>query len=66
MSDEAPPLPRTETYLNESDVIVHSPPSLALYMPPQYNPPPIYTTTYEMDADEREQYAQALANGCIN
>jgi len=35
-------------------------------MPPQYNPPPIYTTTYEMDADEREQYAQALANGCIN
>ena len=68
--DDAPPLPRTETYINESDEIIHSPPRLASYRPPPYKPQPTKPSTYltemEMDADEREQYAQAKANGCMD
>lgn len=65
---EAPPLPRAETYSTESDEIVHSPPSLASYRPPPYKPPSMKPSTYlmDMDSDEREQYAQAKANGCID
>ena len=68
--DDTPPLPRAETYSNERDEIVHSPPSLASYRPPPYRPLPTkpsnYLTEMEMDSDEREQYAQAKANGCID
>ena len=68
-NDEAPLLPRTETYMKANGEFEHSPPYAVPwteYRP--HRPAPIITNKYlmDMDAEESEQYAQALANGCIN